>query len=199
MRRPHGKRFRWLLSVGSVELAQIPRHALLKLRQPAIHLRPREILVARVHRFELATVNGNARRRQQAKLSAERNKPRAYLAYRSSVILAKIGNRLVIRNQPTGEPHRLNVAPGLTLKPPARLNPVEIAVDVELQQHRWMVGGSSGCFRIDTAEAKLCKIELVDKDINRANRIILANPIFQAFREQRALCTIHALNKAPHP
>jgi len=33
----------------------------------------------------------------------------------------RIGNRLVIRNQPTGEPHHLNVAARLTLKPAARL------------------------------------------------------------------------------
>jgi hypothetical protein len=38
-----------------------------------------------------------------------------------------------------------------------------------------------------------------DKDINHANRIILANPIFQAFRKQCALPAIHPLNKALHP
>jgi hypothetical protein len=54
------------------------------------------------------------------------------------------------------------------------------------------------CLGIDTTEAKLRKIECVDKDIDRANRIILANPIFQAFREQRALPAIHALNEALH-
>jgi hypothetical protein len=52
------------------------------------------------------------------------------------VILAKIGNRLVIGNQPTGEPHDLNVAAGLTFKPAARLNPIEITVDGELQKDR---------------------------------------------------------------
>jgi hypothetical protein len=51
---------------------------------------------------------------------------RAHLAYRRPVILAEIGNHLVIRNQPTGEPHHLNVAARLTLKPAARLNPIEI-------------------------------------------------------------------------
>jgi hypothetical protein len=37
--------------------------------------------------------------------------------------------------------------------------------------------------RHDTAEPKLRKREFVDKYINRANCIILANPIFQALRE----------------
>jgi hypothetical protein len=38
-----------------------------------------------------------------------------------------------------GAPHRLNVAASLTLEPTARLDPIEIAVDVELQQYRWMI------------------------------------------------------------
>ena len=54
------------------------------------------------------------------------------------------------------------------------------------------------CFRLDTTEAKLCKIEFIDKDVDCANRIVLVNPIFQAFREQGALPAIHTLNEAPH-
>jgi len=37
--------------------------------------------------------------------------------------------------------------------------------------------------RIDTVEPKLRKIEPTNKDVDRTNRIIPANPIFQAFRE----------------
>ena len=85
-------------------------------------------------------------------LSQLDTKPRTYLAYRRPVILAEIGNRLVIGNQPAGEPHHLNVAARLTLKPAARLNPIEIAVDVELQQHRRMVRRPAGCLGIDPAE-----------------------------------------------
>src|SRR3984893_13625764 len=136
--------------VGGIELAQIPRHALLDLSKPALHLRAREILVAIVDRFELAAVDGDARLRQKAYLSANRDELRAHLAYRRPVILAEIGNRFVIRNQPTGEPHHLNVAASLTLKPAARLNPIEITVNVELQQHRRMVrrpAGGLGSFR----------------------------------------------------
>src|SRR5258707_9461256 len=61
-----------------------------------------------------------------------------------------------------------------------------------------MIGRAARCFGIDPTESELRKIEFVDKHIDRANRIILANPIFQAFREQRALPAIHPLNEAPH-
>src|SRR5215471_12186839 len=198
MRRPRRKRFRWLLPIGGVELAQIARHALLDLLQPALHLRTREILVARVHRLELAAVNRHARARQQTKLSAKRNEPRTYLADRRAVILAEVSNRLVIGNQSTGEPHHLNVAPTLTLEPTARLNAIEIAVDVQLQQDRGMVGRPSGCFRINATETELRQIKLLDKYVDCANRIIFANPILQAFREQRTLPSIRPFNKPLH-
>src|SRR5262249_9808866 len=145
--------------VGSVELAQIPRHALLNLREPTFHLRAREVLVAGVDRFELAAVNGDTRARQQAKLTAKRDKPHTHLADRRAIILAEIGNRLVIGNQPTRKPHHLDVTSGLALKAAARLNPIEVAVNVELEQHRWMVRRTSRCLGIDAAEPKLRKIE----------------------------------------
>src|ERR1700730_15428967 len=145
MRRLRGERFLWLLPVGGVELAWISRHARLHLSEAAPHTRAREILVAVVDRFERAAGDGDARFRQQAYLSAKWDELRAHLAYRSPVILAEIGNRLVIGNKPTGEPHDLNVAPSLTLKPAARLNPIEITVNVKLQQHRRMVRRPAGC------------------------------------------------------
>ena len=52
---------------------------------------------------------------------------------------------------------------------------------------------------IDPAEPKFRLIEFVDNDIDYANRIVLADPVFQAFRKQRALHPIRALNEAPHP
>src|SRR3984893_11984319 len=112
------------------------------------------IHVAVVDRFELAAVDGDARLRQKAYLLANGDELRAHLAYRRPVILAEIGNRLVIRNQPAGEPHHLNVAARLTLKPAARLNPIEITVNVELQQHRRMVRRPAGGLGINPAKPK---------------------------------------------
>jgi len=60
---------------------------------------------------------------------------------------AVVTQRFVIGNKTAGEPHHLDVAPGLTLKPTARLDPIEIAVDVKLQQNRWMVRRPSSYLR----------------------------------------------------
>src|ERR1700729_175870 len=90
-------------------------------------------------------------------------------------------------------------APSLVLKPPTRLNSIEIAVDVKLQQDRGMIRGAAGCFGIDPTKPKLGQIEFFDKGIDHANRIVLADPVFQAFRKQRGLTAIDPLNEAPHP
>jgi hypothetical protein len=170
VRRLDGKRLRRLLQISRVELAQVSRHALLDLSNPALNLRTREVLVAVVDRLELAAIDGDARLCQQTNLSAQRHKLRTYLADRSPVILAEIGNRLVLGNQATDEPHDFNVAASLTLKSPARLNPVEVTVDVELEQHRRMVRRSAGDFRINPVEPQIGQIELIHKYVDHTDR-----------------------------
>src|SRR5664279_3211465 len=81
---------------------------------------------------------------------------------------------------------------------PARLDPVEIAVNVELQQDRRMIRRPAGYLGIDPAEPKFGQIEFVDKDLDHANRIVLADPVCHAFRKQRALHAIRPLNEALH-
>jgi hypothetical protein len=46
--------------------------------------------------------------------------------------LPEVGDRLVVGDEPAKQPHQLDIAAGLALEPPARLHPVEIAVDIEL-------------------------------------------------------------------
>src|SRR6476659_11016402 len=128
--------FRWLLPVSRIELRKITRHALLQLGEASLHLPTREVLVAGRDGLELAAVDRNARIREQTHQAAQFDKLHADLLDRWSTVLAEVGNRLVVRNEPAGQPQHLDIAPCLTLKPPARLNPIEITVDVQLQQDR---------------------------------------------------------------
>src|SRR5580658_3776016 len=123
-----------LLQVSGVELRKVARYALLQLGAAPFHLPARKVLVAGIDRFELTAIDRNARLRQQTHQAAQFNKLHTDLLDRSPTVLAEVGNRLVVRGEPAGQPHDLDVAPSLTLKPSARLNPIEIAVNVELQQ-----------------------------------------------------------------
>src|SRR2546422_6180438 len=62
-----------------------------------------------------------------------------------------------------------------------------------------MIRRPAGCLRIDPVEPKLGQIEFLDKDVDYANGIVLADPVFKAFRKQRALPTIRPFNEALHP
>src|SRR6202035_749908 len=118
------------------ELLKIARDALLDLRHAPLHLGARKALVAIVHRLALAAIDRDAGLRQQIPRAAQRDKLRTHFADGVAIVLAEVGNRLVIVYKSTGQPHHLNVAPSLVLKPPARLYPVEISVNGELQQER---------------------------------------------------------------
>jgi hypothetical protein len=84
------------LSIGAVQLVQIARNAFLDLRHPPLHLGAREVPVAVVHRLELAAIDRDAGLGEQAHRAAQGDEPDADLADGAAIVLAEIGNRLVI-------------------------------------------------------------------------------------------------------
>lgn len=81
------------------------------------------------------------------------------------------------------QPEQLKIAPGLAFEPPARLHAVEVAVDVELQQHRRMEARPPRRGGRDTIEAETGEIERIDEGINDANRVFLVDPVIEALRK----------------
>jgi hypothetical protein len=61
-----------------------------------------------------------------------------------------------------------------------------------------MISWPVGRCRIDAIEPEVAEFQRVDEHIDRANRIALADPIIEAFRQQRRLLAIHPLNKTLH-
>lgn len=73
MRRLRRQRLRRLLSIGRVELGEIPRDAIVQLCTSPLHFPAREVLVAGVHGLELASVDCHARLGEQAHLATQRD------------------------------------------------------------------------------------------------------------------------------
>ena len=186
------------LAIGRVELAQIARDAVLDLRQPPLHLPFREVVVAAVDGFELAAIDRNAGFRQQPHLPAQGDELRTDLLDGRAVVLAEIGDGFVIRNEASRQPHHFQIAARLTLQPPARLDPVEIAVDVELEHRRRIIRRPARRRRIDAIEPEVAEFQRIDEHIDRANRIALVDPIIEAFRKQRRLLAIRLSNETLH-
>src|SRR4029453_13655670 len=137
--------------------------------------------------------------RQQAHGATELKKPDADLADRAAIILAEVSDRLVVGSKAARQPHHFNIAQSLALKPPARLNPIKVAVDVELQQDRWMIARPASCLGSNPVKSQFRQIKLINKDIDHPNRIVLIDPVFQAIGKKCALLAIRALNEALHP
>ena len=94
------ERFRWVLQIGRIELREIARDALLQLRPPPLDFALREVLVTRVDRLELRSVDGDARFRQQSHPPAKLNELRAHLLDAEAVVATKVGDRLIVGRKP---------------------------------------------------------------------------------------------------
>jgi len=118
--------------------------------------------------------------------------------YRRAIVLAEVGDGFVIRNEPPGQPHHFQIAASLTLQPPARLDPVEIAVDVKLEHRRRMIRWPAGRCRIDAVKPEVAEFQRIDEYIDRPSWIALVDPILKAFWQQRRLPAIQSRHKACH-
>src|ERR1700704_6323289 len=150
-----GLRYRFPLTICAVELREISGNALVDLRQPPLHLGLREVPVPRVDSLELAAVDRNARLAEQLKASAQHHELTADLADGLAIVLPEVGYRLEVRPQTAGQPNQLDVALAFSLQAPARLHPIEVSVDVNLQQRRRMIGRPSCRLRLNAVKAEL--------------------------------------------
>src|SRR6266542_1536583 len=66
-------------------------------------------------------------------------------------------------------PHELDVALCLALQPAAGLDAIQVAVDVELQQHRRVIRRPPRRRRVNPNEAKHIQIKPIDEDLDHAN------------------------------
>src|SRR3981081_2904254 len=143
------------LAIGAVELGEVAGYALVDLRQPPLHLGLREVPVPRVDGLELAAVDRNARLAEQLKAPAQHHELTADPADGLAVVFPEVGYRLEVRHQTAGQPNQLDVALAFSLQAPARLHPIEVSVDVNLQQRRRMIGRPSCRLRLNAVKAEL--------------------------------------------
>ena len=151
-----------------------------------------------VHRLELAAIDGDAAAAENPDPAAEVDETRAGLSDRRAILLAEIGDRLVVRRKPSHKPHHLDVAPRLPFQAPARCDAVEVAVDEELQEYGRMITWPP-CPRSRRApETGFLEVESIDEGVDHANWIVASDPLLKTIRKERDLLTIDPLDKACH-
>jgi len=62
-----------------------------------------------------------------------------------------------------------------------------------------MIAGPARLFGDYTLESHSMQVERFDKCIDHMDRIVLAYPILQTFRQERQLGSVRAFNEASHP
>jgi hypothetical protein len=103
-----------------------------------------------------------------------------------------------VGDEAAGQPHHLDVALGLALQASARLDAIEVAVDVDLEQHRRVIRGPAGRFGLHPVEAKLVQIKLVDEHLNGSDGIVFCDVVVEAFGKQSALGSVCTFDKSFH-
>ncbi len=190
---------RRLGAVRGLQCRQVALDALLDLLLTLVDLARREVAIAAVDRLELAAVDRHDRLREQLQIAAQLHEAAAGVANANTVVVTEVGNGLEIGRQAPGQPHRLDIAPGLAFQPPARRNAVQITVEANLQQHRRVVGRAARRCRLSAGKAQLREIELCHEGVARTHRIVVSDVVVEILRQQRALITAFTLNKALHP
>ena len=188
-----------MLSVRTIELGEIAVDGALDGCHPPRETVLREVLLAVVHRLELAAVDGDGGGIEKMQIAAQRNELRADLADGRTVVAAEVGDRLEVRRQAPGEPDQLQVPMALALEAARGLHLVEVAVDVDLEHRRRVIARATGLFGDDAVEAERREIEHLDEGVDHPNRVLLADVVVDRVRQQRRLPPICAFDEPPHP
>ncbi|MNR01990.1 hypothetical protein D3C85_1178260 [compost metagenome] len=168
------------MPIGSIECRQVTVDARFNFFHSPLQFGAGEIAVAIVDCFEFTAINGDQMFSKQSQLLTQHNELATDASDGLAVVFSEVGDGLEIRHQTPGQPHQFDVALSFSLQPSARLNAVEIAVDVDLQQDRGVVSRPASIGWNGTFKTQIDQVEFVDKDVDYAHRIGIADVVVEA-------------------
>jgi hypothetical protein len=104
-----------------------------------------------------------------------------------AIVASEVGERLEVGLQAAKQPDDFDVAATLALQPSARSDPVEVAVDVELQQIARRVARTTRRFRGHPREPRRHEVQPIDEGIDEPHRIVGVDVIVNRLRQQQKL------------
>ena len=146
-----------------------------------------EVAVLVVDRLEAGSID----RQQLTAVKVDPPAPQYELAEHrcegAAIVAAEVRDRLEVGLEAAQQPDDLDIAPRFPLQPPARSNPVQIAVDVELQQIAGRIAWPPRRLRFDPREPRARKIQPIDEGVDEPNRIVGLDVIVNRLRQQQKL------------
>jgi len=129
-----------------------------------------EVAIAAVDGLELGAIDGDQVTAEKIELAAEEGELPANVADCLAIVLVEIGDDLEIGRKAPEQPHHLHIAMGFALKHPAGAHPVEVAIEVELEQIGGMVRWASRFMERGMAKAELMQTGLFTQTRAEADR-----------------------------
>ena len=106
----------------------------------------------------------------------------------AAIVASKVRDRLEVGLEAAQQPDDPDIALSSLLQPPARSNPVQIAVDVELQEIAGRIAlPTARRLRLDPREPGVRKIEPVNEGVDEPHRILGLDVIVNRLRQQQKL------------
>ena len=91
------------------------------------------------------------------------------------------------RRQTPDQPHQFQVATGLLLEPTRGLDPVEVAVEVDLEHRAGVIRRTARRLRLHAFKAERRQVERLDKGINHADGVFFSDVFVQSARRVTGL------------
>jgi hypothetical protein len=146
-----------------------------------------EVAVFVVDRLDAGSVDRQQLAAVQVEASAQQYELAEHGAKRRAIVAPEIGDGLEVRLEAVHQPDDLDIALRFPLQPPARSNPVQIAIDVELQKVARRIAGTPHRLRLHPQKPRRRKIEPINEGVDESNRIVDLDVIVNCLRQQQKL------------
>jgi hypothetical protein len=154
----------------------------------------REVPVFVVDRLDARAINRQQLAPEQIKPPAQQHELPEHLFERGAIVAPEIGDGLEVRLQASQQPDDFGCCDGIP-SPAGGLNaPVQIAIDVELQEIGWRIAGAAYRLRLDTHKPRRREVEFINEGVDEPHRIVGVDIIVHRLRQQQKLRTFESGN-----
>src|SRR5882762_2088399 len=189
---------RCFFAIHPIKLLEVLGDALLDQPHPRLHLAAGEVAVAMVDRLELTAVDRDRGLREQPPAAAQYDELAADVRDRRGILRTKVSQRLEVGRQPSDQPHQLEIALRLPLESARRLNPVQIAVQIDLEHRCWVITRPTRGLRLHALKTQSRQIKLAHERVHDPHRILFRDVLLKLRRQQRPLGSIRLIDESAH-
>jgi len=113
-----------------------------------------------------------------------------------AVLFAKIRDRLEVRPKLAHQPHQFHIPPTFPFKHPARSYPVQIPINIKLQQISRIIRRAARLFGRRLLKPQLFQLKSIHIDIDEPNCVILPDLLIKRLGKQNPLLAAFSFNVA---